>query len=432
MVSPILNDVWTPLRAHPQQAALWRAKERFVAVLAGRGSGKTEIAKRRLVRYLPIRKPWPDPRYFYGAPTRHQAKRIAWEHLKKLIPNEWILGLPMESELRIETVFGSSLQVIGLDQPQRIEGVQWDGCVIDESSDIKPKTFDLSIAPTLIWRNGWCWRIGVPKRQGIGAAEFRRLCEFGESGEDTNTTTFSWPSADIVPEAVLLDARKRLDIKDYREQFEACWETSGGLIFHAFDNHMNVRPCEYVVGKPLVVGCDFNVDPMAWVIGHRYQDRLEIFDEIWLRNTNTAEALKVLATRYADHRGGIEFYGDASSQSRATSSHQTDYLQILNDPDIDRLRRAVHFPRSNPSRVDRFATCNALFCHADGDRRCFVAPNCKHLTADLGDRYYKPGTREAADAGDLGHMTDALGYIIHKLFPIRLTMPSTNRVVLRK
>src|SRR5262249_24890285 len=39
--------------------------------------------------------------------------------------------------------------------------------------DIKPGTVDLTILPALTWRNGWLWRIGVPKRFGIGAKEFR-------------------------------------------------------------------------------------------------------------------------------------------------------------------------------------------------------------------------------------------------------------------
>ena len=67
------------LRPHKVQYRLWHCTARFVGVPAGRRSGKTEIAKRRLVLALSQPKPWHDPRYFYGAPTRDQAKRIAWQ-----------------------------------------------------------------------------------------------------------------------------------------------------------------------------------------------------------------------------------------------------------------------------------------------------------------------------------------------------------------
>ena len=154
----MLTPAWTQLRYHEQQAQLWRDPARFIAVRAGRGSGKTELARRRIVRMLPIEKPWSDPIYFYALPTFAQARRVAWRPIKKLIPPEWIKGNPSESELRIDTVFGATLYVIGMDKPQRYEGVQWDGGIIDESSDQRPDAFKLSFLPALAHRNGWCWR----------------------------------------------------------------------------------------------------------------------------------------------------------------------------------------------------------------------------------------------------------------------------------
>jgi hypothetical protein len=74
------------MRYHPVQAALERCNARFVGIQAGRGSGKTELSKRRLVRWLPVPKPWRDPRYFFCAPTHEQAKRLAWNDILALIP----------------------------------------------------------------------------------------------------------------------------------------------------------------------------------------------------------------------------------------------------------------------------------------------------------------------------------------------------------
>ena len=112
-----LTNAWTQLRSHKPQSDLWRTRARFVAVAAGRGSGKTELARRRLVRYLPVKKPWADPMYFYAAPTYAQARRIAWGPLKALIPPSWLKGQPSETDMVIRTVFGSSLHVIGMDKP---------------------------------------------------------------------------------------------------------------------------------------------------------------------------------------------------------------------------------------------------------------------------------------------------------------------------
>ncbi len=105
-------------------------------VPAGRRSGKTELAKRRLVVAIPRDTGFADPRYFAAAPTRDQAKRIFWKDLKALIPSEWVRRI-YETELCITTIFSSEVWVVGLDKPQRIEGVAWDGGVLDEYANMR-------------------------------------------------------------------------------------------------------------------------------------------------------------------------------------------------------------------------------------------------------------------------------------------------------
>lgn len=419
-----LTPAWFPLKYHPIQAALWTSTARFVANPAGRGAGKSLLADRRLVRFLPIQKPWDDPIYFYGAPTVEQAKRLAWNKLLKLIPKEWLEREPNKSELSIKTVFGSTIYVVGLDKPQRIEGVQWDGCVIDESSDIKPGTFDLSVLPALMHRNGWCWRIGVPKRHGIGASEFRKFYEDCAAGTIPEGAAYTWGSKEIVPESALALARAKMDPRDFDEQFNARFQNASGGIFYAFEKEYNVRPCAYHPEMPIDVGSDFNVNPMAWVLSHNYgqppEHRMEVFDHLWLRDSNTPHALNVLKSRYPNHRGGWRFFGDATASSRKTNAAATDYLLIWNDADFKRMGRSVHYPKANPARADRFAATNALIKTADGRRRLFVDPHCMDLIDDLMCRAMKENSREPDDSGDVGHITDALGYIIHKLYPIRI------------
>ena len=391
----------------------------------GRGSGKSELAKRRVVRMLPIRKPWPDPLYFYTLPTYAQAKRVAWKHILSLIPKEWIKKI-RESDLIVETVFGSELHVLGMDKPQRIEGVQWDGGVVDESCDQKPGVFDRSIMPALAHRNGWCWRIGVPKRYGVGAKEFKGVCDVGLSGEDPDVVTYTWPSSDILTPEQLSAAQRLLDARDYNEQYNATWETVGGCVFYAFD-HANIRRVDYNPGEKIIVGSDFNVDPMAWVLAHDRGGVLHVFGELYLRNTNTQSTLDELFKRYGKHNAGWVFFGDASGRARKTSASSSDYLIIRND---ERFKgRKIYYLKSNPPIADRFAATNALFRNARGERRCFIDPGCIHLIDDLQSRQYKEGSKEPDDYGDIGHASDALGYIIYRKYPIRFNLESSPVVV---
>ena len=47
-----LTDAWTEFRYHAEQWAVWESGSRFIAMPAGRGSGKTELSKRKLVMSL--------------------------------------------------------------------------------------------------------------------------------------------------------------------------------------------------------------------------------------------------------------------------------------------------------------------------------------------------------------------------------------------
>jgi hypothetical protein len=415
----MLTRAWFPLRPHPLQDLLWRTKARFVACACGRGSGKTEIARRRIVRYLSIEQDEGPAIYFYALPTYQQAKRVAWRPLKALIPDYWLAEEPNEGELTIRTNFGNSLYVVGLDRPHRIEGEQYSGGVIDESCDQKPEAFNLSILPALSHRNGWCWRIGVPKRAGVGAPEFHEFWRNGAPpGRGAEYESYTWPSSDILTPEQLQWAREHLDARDFAEQYEASWQHVGGLVFYAFNEVLNVSQLHYKTHLPLVIGSDFNVDPMAWVIGQTNEDRTQLFilDELFIRNTNTRDTLDTLAKRYSGHQAGFEFFGDATGRARKTAASETDYVQIRNDKRFGGAR--IFYPNANPPRHDRFAACNAMFCNAAGQRRLFIDRRCRNLIRDLSTRGYQEGSSEPDDYGDVGHATDALGYIVHRLFPL--------------
>jgi len=408
-----LPSAWTPLRPHLVQSRLWRCDKRFVTVAAGRGSGKTELALRRLALCSRVT----NGLYFYAGPTVQQAKSVAWERLISLIPPQWLApNSPNRSELTIKSIYGCEIRVVGMDKPQRIEGVQYFGGIIDESADIKPGAYTKSIFPTLSHHRGWVWRIGVPKRTGVGVREYKEAFDRGlEEG-----SSFTWESEDILSAETIEEAKRQLDEVTYNEQFRATWETIAGGIYHSFDKKTNVKEVFYNSEKEICVGSDFNVDPMCWVLGHLCgsgRDRwLEIFDEIKLRNTNTPATLAYLYNKYREHIKGWRFYGDAAGKNRSTTAAFSDYQLIQNDTNFKPKR--ILYPAANPQRKDRFATTNSLLKNAKGEIRVFISPKCTHLIDDLSCRAYKEGTCEPDDSADIGHIADAFDYIIYAEFPI--------------
>jgi hypothetical protein len=153
----------------------------------------------------------------------------------------------------------------------------------------------------------------------------------------------------------------------------------------------------------------------------------QVFDEIFLRNVNTPHTLQVLFERYGKHEAGWTFIGDATGQARRTSAQMSDYEHIKSD---HRFRnKHVWYPTANPSRHDRFAATNQKFCNAAGERSLTIDPRCKWLAWDLSARAYEAGTREPDDHDDIGHMTDALGYPLHYLAPVKAPQPGAPQVL---
>jgi len=411
---------WPKLRPFWCHSKALRSKKRWVFLRAGRRSGKTEVSKRKLVLALAEKKNHSlAPRYFYAGPTMSQAREVAWEDLKDLTPDSWISDIS-ETRLKITTRFGSSLQVIGLDKAHRTEGGGFDGGVVDERADVKPEAISRSIIPAMTDRNGWLWQIGVPKRFGVGAASYNQAFDDAKTGKMKNALALEWPSSAILTAEQLEDVKANMTQEDFEEQFEAKLVTVGGQVYYAFSDGVNgnVQTCQYDESLPIVVGMDFNVDPMSWVLCHDINGTLYVFDILYRRNTHTKQCLDRLYAKYMLHTSGWHFYGDASSKARKTASPVTDLLIIKNDTRF--LRKKVMFPKKNPNVEDRLNASNAMYLNAHGRRRIQIDPSLTTLITDIKNRSRKEGKRELDDGKFQGHLCDALDYICYARYPVRM------------
>jgi hypothetical protein len=222
-------------------------------------------------------------------------------------------------------------------------------------------------------------------------------------------------------------AREAMDEKDFNEQFGAMWETVSGLVYYGFDATKSLSNWAYDPSKAIVVGSDFNVDPMAWVMMQQGPTGVHVFDELWLRNTNTEATLDELHKRYKDHRAPWLFFGDASSRARKTSAARSDYAMIKSDSRFKDSK--VFYPKANPPVADRVAAVNRMLRSASGERKLLISPKCVHTIRDLGYLAYIEGSREIDKRDpDSGHISDALGYPIHKIFPVRYNSGGSGEV----
>jgi hypothetical protein len=417
---------WAELQPHPEQLRLWNDQTRFKIVPAGRRSGKTELAKRRLAEHL-FRKTWHGMpgRYFAAAPTRSQAKRIWWTDLKAMIRPEW-RAYTSESELFIRVRNGAELWVVGLEKAERIEGTPWDGGVIDELANCKPGIWDANIRPALSDRRGWCWLIGVPDMQSPGQVEYERLYTMAVAGSDPEWAAFRWPSADILPPDEIESARRRLDPRVFEQEYGGAFVLASGRAFPDFDAAAHVKPCPYDPALPLCWSLDFNIDPMCSGVIQHHKGIVRVIDELSLPDTQTDVACTAFLER-AQKNGwrldNLAIYGDASGDARDSTSGTTDWVIVRNRlRNIPGLRFKV--PACNPPIKDTINAVNAKLKNAAGVVSLFIDPACEGLIDDMKSALW-PSDLEPQ------HRVAWLRYFVEREYPVVIDQAGEdNRIAL--
>lgn len=438
-MTPPLGPRWTRLKYHPVQHALWVSPHRFNTVAAGRRSGKTETRKRKLVKCALRGTAFDKPKFFAGAPTWAQAKRIWWDDLKALLPDRFKAGQPSEGELVIRLVNGAEIHVFGLEEPARIEGPPWDGGVLDEFANMKAKTWGEHVRPALSDRGGWCDFIGVPEgRNHFYDLDRRAKALMAAHGNASDWGSFHWVSADILPAAEIAAARRDLDELTFAQEYEASFVTFEGQAYYPFDVDSHCARLKYDPRQPLIFCFDFNVAPgiaavaqeQTLPLGH---DGTGIIGEVHIpRNSNTPAVCARLIADWGGHQGRVICYGDATGGAGGSAKvrgSDWDLARHALKPHFG-ARLAFEVSAANPRERARVNAVNSRLRNAAGEVRLMVdghrAPN---VVKDFeGVRLLAGGSGEIdkRTTPELSHLTDAVGYYIAAAWPINRGVESVE------
>lgn len=461
----LLPPRWTPLKPHAKQHEALTSPARFVVIPAGRRSGKTEIAKRKVVAaaVLPCLQ-WTDPWYVVAAPTLPQARRIYWRDLKAMINPLWLARKPMESELTIQLITGAEITVMGMDTPERIEGRPLNGVVLDEYANMKAHVWTAHVRPSLSDRLGWAWFIGVPE----GRNHYYKLYQRAISGTRKDWAGFTWFSSTVLPESEVESAREDLDPLTFRQEYEAAFVTFEGRTYYPFDSEIHAAEdlgLYYDPDLPLLLCFDFNVAPGVAVIMQEhiynglhpqvarpmqgngklmhlptkdYLDNRHAFPasfnppfvtmalgEVYIpRNSNTERVCEEILGVWGNHRGRVHLYGDATGGAKGTAKVKgsdwalvkTALESVFKGRLVDRVRK------SNPKERERINAVNSRLINCNGQIRFLLdRKRTPHLQEDFeGVKYKDNGSGEIdKDATpELTHISDAAGYCIEREHPV--------------
>jgi len=379
---------------------------RFKVIVAGRRAGKSYASIASLAKYAR----YPNKKCMYVAPTYRMAKQIVWEDLKEQLRSKnWVKKIN-ESELTVTLVNGSTIFLRSADNPDSIRGIGLDYVVLDEAADIAEETWKAVIRPTLSDREGSAMIISSPKGRNF----LFDLYQDAKHLEDWHSWQFTTAQGGIVSAEELEDAKRDLDERTYKQEYEAEFVDYSGRIYYAFEDHcVKTMDIGLEARIPLHIGIDFNVDPGCAVVGFYHSGGLHVYDEIEIYGTNTQEISSEIQRRYPGRR--YVCYPDAAGAQRKTSAGGiTDHI-ILKNAGFELKVGSI-----NPSVKDRIASVNSLCKEINGASRFTIDPKCTKVISGLRKHTYKEGTRQPDKQSGLDHFNDALGYMINNLYPIKV------------
>jgi len=372
-------------------------------VVAGRRFGKTHLATVELVRAALS---GGNKNCWYVAPTYRAAKEIAWDMLMQILPDEYI-DRKNETALMINLINGSTIALKGAEKPDSLRGRALDFAIMDEFADMKLTAWTEVLRPSLSDREGNAMWIGTPK----GRNHFYDLWTYGLDGHDGWASyQFTTLNGGNVSAEEIESARRDLDERTFKQEYEAAFVSYSGIIYYNFNREESVRKI-FDDGTPLHIGMDFNLDPMSAVVCIRQGNDLLAIDEIVMYGSNTDEMVDEIKTRYPNRQ--ITIYPDPASRQRKTSAGGRTDLSILQNAGF-----AVKVKTSHPAIRDRINAVNSRLKSGQG-RHLFVDPKCKQTIKSLERQTYKEGTSQPNKDDGFDHMNDALGYLVEFLYPVR-------------
>ncbi len=336
------------------------------------------------------------------------AKDIAWKVLKRLVPKAWIKS-KNETDLKIELVNGSTIELKGTENAMALRGRSLAGVVLDEAAFMDAEVWFEVIRPALADKQGWALFISTP--DGTASWFYDLWCYCENDDPDWQRWQFTTIQGDNVPPEEIEAARAQLDSRTFRQEFEASFENLSGLVAISFGDDNIDKQVQDLPILPLLLGLDFNVEFMAGVFAVKKGEDLWVFDELILTGgATTWDFCEAVQQKFGIERRIIACPDPTGGARKTAGVGQTDH-SILRKSGF-----TVSSPRAPWKIRDKINAVNMGLLDATGRRRIFIHPRCKELIKSLRTLTYAPGTGLPNKNLGVDHAFDALGYLCLQSF----------------
>lgn len=223
-------------KPHDGQRLIHADDTRFRIVVCGRRFGKTTLALNELLKAA-LDNTDPLARCWYVAPNYKQAKTVAWEMIKEVIPEQLIENIN-ESELLVRLFNRSVIELKGADSQDSLRGAKLKFVVLDEYASMRPTVWEEVIRPAMADVPGSkAIFIGTPS----GFNHFKVLYDRGIAGEkDYKSFSFKTVDNPYVNPQEIAEIKEGSNPQIFRQEYEASFEQMTGSIYPMFKRSQHV------------------------------------------------------------------------------------------------------------------------------------------------------------------------------------------------
>ena len=376
------------VQLHDGQTAIFKADARFKALIAGTGGGKTFVGPLWLAPEI-VKKP--QGIFGIGAPTYPMLSRVTVPELIRAFKDTTLEGVYKESKHEYHLPTGGIIYCWSTDNPDHVEGGQYDAIWLDEAGQMKR----------------WMWVV-AQARLGLNMGDllltttpynlgwlYREIYKPAMNG-DTDYFVSQFPSIDnpYYPKEEFERARRTMDERTFAMRYKGEFRKMAGLVWPDLsewvcqqskvdtalekaqalpDGVTWVGAIDWGYNNPFAALSGFvDADDVLWVYSERCQARTLLADH--------AAALDKRTTYYADPSGKQE-------------TEEMVKLGITVQPAMNDVAMGIE-------RVT----------NRGKDNRLRISPQCKNLISEAETYRYKEETDKPVK--ELDHCCDSLRYMI--------------------
>jgi hypothetical protein len=283
---------------------------------------------------------------------------------------------------------------------------------VEEAQSISQRSLDL-LLPTIRTPDSEIWFSWNPDQPTDPVDKF-----FSEKPDGSVRVHTTYEDNPFCPEVMHKEARRLLAASP--ESYEHIWGGGyflggSGRVYSSFRNRPfpdgNIDESVTDTGAEILVGMDFNVNPMSAVVAVRVADECHVLDALEIMSSNTEEVAQEIRRRYPGRR--VVVCPDPSGKARKTSAP----VGVTDFTILERAGFEVRSPNAAPPVVDRENNANEMYLH-DGRRRVHIHPDARALITALSNLTYKEGTSIRDKKSGFDHICDALDYLLWQEFNV--------------